>query len=576
MEGLDLVDPNVRVHYEEALKLAPAIVENESPFDLFLRSEHLNESRAAFKLATYWKYRKELFGARALQSIFDLSGNGALDNDDVSVLRMGCVVRLPDDDKGRKVICFDDLRCHCTSESIRMHCWFYLLVTASLERTSNPDQELVILLIRDSNRQFDYERFFIMIYDAIPVKVCNIHCCYLQSEDDLFSNYVSYLSTFLRQIFKNTDDSFVSIHTKIDHQDLCLQLQEHGLQKKNLPTTLGGSWLYLSFQADIDKESDIHKKQSNPGSCGAAEKPISDARRIKKRKTDVVYARKRRRKDKLLEADLKQQCLALAQNNDVLRQEYADLLQSMAAAKNIVNSIEASKITQFSNHLNRQIIDRSLGSLPTVATTFPNFNLSRYNLSSPGLTSAYLTNNVQTMLAQHQQSTDWDRLLAQQSQPSQNIYSNEKLQQLYIQTYLSTLPANKFNTTTKSVNLFRNPTGLELSRNQLAAVLNQQQQLADQNQQRNALDNNVQLQLRLMGHNLPNQQLLQPTATSVLSNATTTLQSQNPPYLVPNAQQQQELRNLQFSDLEQRLHQELRNDATVSKSDPQSIPRFLL
>lgn len=233
MGAFDYVNANLRVHYEEALEVDPAIVESESPFDLFLRSENMNEMRAASKLATYWKYRKELFGSRAFQSIFDLSGNGALQNDDISVLRMGCVVNLPDDDKGRTVICFDDLRCHCTSESIRMHCWFYLLVTASIVKANNPDQELVIILIRDNNRIFDYAKFFVMINDAIPVKVSNIHCCYLQSEEELHDNYVSYLSTFLRQIFKKNDENFVLTHKKNENQDLCLQLQEYGLHRKN-------------------------------------------------------------------------------------------------------------------------------------------------------------------------------------------------------------------------------------------------------------------------------------------------------------------------------------------------------
>jgi hypothetical protein len=574
MRAFDLIDPNLRVQYEEAQQFAPAIVESESPFDLFLRSENKNESRAASKLATYWKYRKELFGSRAFQSILDLSGNGTLDNDDISVLRMGCVVILPDDDKGRKVVCFDDLRCHCTSESIRMHCWFYLLAVASIEKTSNPEQELVIILIRDSNRQFDYERFFIMINDAIPMKVCSIHCCYLQSEEDSFDSYVSYLSTFLRQIFKNTNDSFVSIHTKIENQDLCIQLQEHGLQKKNLPTTLGGSWLYLSFQADIDKTSEKHKNIKKLNS-GTAEKPISDERRIKKRKTDVVYARKRRRKDKLLEMSLKQQCLTLAQNNDALRQEYADLLQVMTAAKNIVCRVEANKIANFSNTLSQQVADRSRGSLPIAATTFPNFNLSRYNLASPVLSSEYLNNNLQTMLAEQRQSNDWNRLVAQQNQQHQNNYGNEKLQQLYLQSYLSNVPSNKVTADAHSGHVVRNPTHLELSRSQLAAVLNQQQ-LADHRPQRNVVDDaqlNLQQQLRLMGQN---QQLLQPAP--VLSNATTTLQSQNPPYLVPNSQQQQ-MQISHYSDLQQRLNQELRNDIIAGNNDggyPQNIPRFLL
>ena len=106
----DLVDPNSRGDYDEALQLAPDIVERETPFHLFLTAEDMNEFRATTKLATYWKYRKELFASRALRPLLDLSGCGALDDNDISVLRMGCVVPLPDDDKGRKVIRRSSLR----------------------------------------------------------------------------------------------------------------------------------------------------------------------------------------------------------------------------------------------------------------------------------------------------------------------------------------------------------------------------------------------------------------------------------------------------------------------------------
>ena len=493
----DLVDPNSRGDYDEALQLAPDIVERETPFHLFLTAEDMNEFRATTKLATYWKYRKELFASRALRPLLDLSGCGALDDNDISVLRMGCVVPLPDDDKGRKVICFDDLRCDCVSESVQMHCWFYLLAAISEQSSIKPDQELVIILIRDNNRQFDYGRFFIMINDAIPVKVRSIHCCYLQSEPDFHSNYGSYLATFLRQIFKKTDDSFVSIHVRVENQDLCHQLQEHGLQRKHLPTTLGGSWLYLSFQADIDRQSQMQKSSQQSKESKTAEKRMSDERRIKKRKTDVAYARKRRRNDKLLETHLKQQCLVLAQNHDKLRQENASLLQAVEAAKHIISVVDASKVAALlPSTVPRQpqtIINRG-DLLPLPASVSTSVNLSQYlTTSSTGMNPNW-NNNLRDMLAEHQRNQlNTSILLAQHYQQSQNSNTNEKLQQLYAEVYLSNLTSNKFGQNTTTATNAGN-----LIQNQVVAAAMSHRQLQNSIGDAHHLQQQQQL-LRLMG-----------------------------------------------------------------------------
>jgi hypothetical protein len=61
---------------------------------------------AARRLANYWKKRKEIFQERAYLPI-NLSGNGALTADDVKVLKMGYMVNLPRDLKGRTVVFID-------------------------------------------------------------------------------------------------------------------------------------------------------------------------------------------------------------------------------------------------------------------------------------------------------------------------------------------------------------------------------------------------------------------------------------------------------------------------------------
>jgi hypothetical protein len=290
-----------------------------------------------------------------------------------------------------------------------------------------------------------------------------------------------------------------------------------------------------------------------------------------------VYARKRRKKDKLLEINLKQQCLNLAQKNDILRQEYTNLLQATAAAKYIVSSIEVGKIADFSNNLSRLVTNRGRGA----ATTLPSFDLSRYNIGSPALSGEFLNNNLP--------STDWNRLLAQQQQQqSHDKYSNEKLKQLYMQTFLSSLPPNNGNANKNLGNLLPNRSDIERSGNQSTAMLPQPQQVfgqSQQQQQQHSMNNaelSFQQQLQAMGQNLQRQQLsVQPT--NVLSNATFLLSSQNPPNFTSTnmLQPQSTTQNLQSTDsLQQRLYQQRRNaTSTTSNSEglnSQNIPRFLL
>lgn len=52
--------------YCEALELAPGLVELESNYSAFLRTEDWHILKAAQRLARYWKFRKELFRDRWL------------------------------------------------------------------------------------------------------------------------------------------------------------------------------------------------------------------------------------------------------------------------------------------------------------------------------------------------------------------------------------------------------------------------------------------------------------------------------------------------------------------------------
>ena len=57
---------SVRQEWEEAVEVVPALVQRETPCETFLRVEQYDPTRAATRLAMYWKGRKILFGERWL------------------------------------------------------------------------------------------------------------------------------------------------------------------------------------------------------------------------------------------------------------------------------------------------------------------------------------------------------------------------------------------------------------------------------------------------------------------------------------------------------------------------------
>ena len=88
------IDPAERREYEQALKEAPDLVEQESPFSEFLWTEYQDSYRAALRLARYWKARKYLFGPDRWLRPLNQTGTGALCDQDVAFLRSGSFVSL--------------------------------------------------------------------------------------------------------------------------------------------------------------------------------------------------------------------------------------------------------------------------------------------------------------------------------------------------------------------------------------------------------------------------------------------------------------------------------------------------
>ena len=85
--------------------------------------EKNDPSKAALRLARYWKARKSTFGERYLRPM-NQTGSGALSKDDVEILRSGYIIVVPRPSGGILAL-FDESRLQRTAEDAKLRIIFY-------------------------------------------------------------------------------------------------------------------------------------------------------------------------------------------------------------------------------------------------------------------------------------------------------------------------------------------------------------------------------------------------------------------------------------------------------------------
>lgn len=86
--AIQSLDKHVRLEYDAALASVPLLVRRETHFMSFLRTDDMDFAKGARRLATYWKYRRQIFQDRWLLPMVQ-TGKGALSAQDIEVLRTG-------------------------------------------------------------------------------------------------------------------------------------------------------------------------------------------------------------------------------------------------------------------------------------------------------------------------------------------------------------------------------------------------------------------------------------------------------------------------------------------------------
>jgi len=242
-EALERIPNDKLIDYLDAKKRVPVLVEHESPFSRFLACTNGDRMAAAERLAEYWRVRKHVYGDRACLPL-NMSGQGALTEEDMSPLFGGCLVILPCDRMGRPVVCLDMTRAkdvYGGSRAARI--WFYLLQVAS-ENAKSQSDGIVFLYIhqRAGGVAVAAPPGVDDFISTLPVRLSMVHKFRFVEARGWTSNAPDYSVPSKLPFIGHIERERISVHpVDADHKVLA-RLDAYGMEKLGLPISIGGGW----------------------------------------------------------------------------------------------------------------------------------------------------------------------------------------------------------------------------------------------------------------------------------------------------------------------------------------------
>jgi hypothetical protein len=248
-QALELIPDEEKAAYLEAVETAHHIIEDESNPVWFIRYEQCNFWAAAIRLVTYWKERKALFGDRAFRPLKLLTGEGALNEEDIMVLRMSPLLLLPKDGLGRSVLCLDRARApkHGIKSEGRLRLGFFFLSILSENIASQTDGFVSIFSFPISARPGEggafrtVPRFLQLIRKAMPTRLVSAHfaCCLPKAGPKTFLGTILPIAI---QRHGNLLQRIAIIHVGESEHEICEKLKAHCMKPEGLPESSGGTW----------------------------------------------------------------------------------------------------------------------------------------------------------------------------------------------------------------------------------------------------------------------------------------------------------------------------------------------
>lgn len=249
-DAIKLIPQDAKAAYLEALECAPNLVATESDPMRFLHFEKFNAWAAARRLVTYWSSRVAIFGGEKAFLPLDLTGKGALDEEDLVFLNSGCVVTLPNDSKNRSVICIDISNKIDGAADMCIRPLFFLLSAASENEMSQKDGCIVLVVLNSSTgatfHAGNVNQATELVRKALPLRLKKSHllCCPPKPGASKFTE------TFIPMALQKLGKFFsrdAGVHVADTEAELLKKLLPYGLAREGLPSSVGGTFAFNKY-----------------------------------------------------------------------------------------------------------------------------------------------------------------------------------------------------------------------------------------------------------------------------------------------------------------------------------------
>jgi hypothetical protein len=319
----------------------------------------------ARRIVEYWDHRKRFFGERWLLPL-TLTGAGAMDTDDIALIKYGFSVLLHDQSGDGRLVLYTN-RCRLTtlhnsvSSVSKLRCLFFLLSVASLNDCSRTAGIHIVSYFGDDIPDETYDKevsrkaLDLLVSGSIPVRIRSSHLINLTARSNkhlLTSRNTLFAAVQLLERWKFLNSRTI-VHSGNSPDDIIASLKKYGFTDKAIPEQSGGMWSYeQDLSAWLKSVRVVNQRiPAKPACKSGTKRPAKTMKsqdenadkekiRLKKRAMDAVYARRKRERQRIEIEVLQERCFAISNKNQSLRDKNAKLEALIQEAEEAVQHHE--------------------------------------------------------------------------------------------------------------------------------------------------------------------------------------------------------------------------------------------
>eukprot|EP00977_Amphora_coffeiformis_P028540 scaffold35825_cov183-Amphora_coffeaeformis.AAC.1 len=240
---LESISPSDKQAYVQAQQRCPHLVELESPPMMFLRRHEFHVWNAATALIGYWEVRWQMFGPERAFLPLDLTGHGALEEEDIAAFAKGFTMLLPEHAQtGAPVIMCCAQYAPDIAQDVIARTFFMIRNVAALNPLAQTLGYFGIIRYSSAWRQMVAQQGIRMGMDALEYIPVQVRHLIMIAQPDEFEVARAHMQTMAAQ-----NPIFAKMHLVADYgdEDLMQKLEAQGFSRQGLPHCIKGGQLTL-------------------------------------------------------------------------------------------------------------------------------------------------------------------------------------------------------------------------------------------------------------------------------------------------------------------------------------------